>query len=67
MIMVAPGAGCQIHEEHEVELSVPFMAGHAGTALDGQFTPGVEVIGKPFALDALAAKIRATPETASAG
>lgn len=36
--------------------------GHAGGALGGRLAPGMEVIGKPFTLDALAAKVRGMVE-----
>ncbi|MBV9775593.1 MAG: response regulator, partial [Acetobacteraceae bacterium] len=39
-------------------LPVLFITGYAGSVLDSELAPGMEVIGKPFALDALAAKIR---------
>jgi hypothetical protein len=35
--------------------------------LEGQLAPGMQVIGKPFALDALTTKIRAMLETSSVG
>jgi len=43
-----------------------FITGYAGRALEGQLAPGMEVIGKPFALDALTAKVRAMLEAAPA-
>ena len=52
--------------ERRPGLLVLFITGYAGSALDGQLAPGMEVIGKPFALDALAAKVRAMLEPASA-
>jgi len=50
--------------ERRPGLPVLFITGYAGSALDGQLAPGMEVIGKPFALDTLAAKVRAMLETA---
>ncbi len=44
--------------ERHPGLPVLFITGYAGGALDGQLAPGMEVMGKPFALDALAAKVR---------
>ncbi len=43
-----------------------FITGYEGSALEGQLAPGIEMIGKPFALDALAAKVRAMLEAALA-
>ncbi len=43
-----------------------FITGYAGAALEGRLAPGMEVIGKPFALDALAARVRAMLDAASA-
>ena len=48
--------------ERRPDLPVLFITGYAGAALDGRLAPGMEVIGKPFALDALAAKVRAMLE-----
>lgn len=48
--------------ERRPGLLVLFITGYAGSALDGQLAPGMEVIGKPFALDALAAEVRAMLE-----
>ncbi len=45
--------------ERRPGLLVLFITGYAGGALDGRLAPGMEVIGKPFALDALASKVRA--------
>ncbi|MBV8613150.1 MAG: PAS domain-containing protein, partial [Acetobacteraceae bacterium] len=39
-------------------LPVLFITGYAGSVLGSELAPGMAVIGKPFALDALAAKIR---------
>ena len=50
--------------EHRPGLPVLFVTGYAGNALDGQLAPRMEVIGKPFALDILAAKVRAMLEAA---
>ncbi|HJS84285.1 MAG TPA: PAS domain-containing protein, partial [Acetobacteraceae bacterium] len=44
--------------ERRPGLPVLFITGYAGSVLDGQLAPRMEVIGKPFAPDALAAKIR---------
>ena len=48
-------------------LPVLFITGYAGHALEGQLDPGMQVIGKPFALTALMAKIRAMLEPPAAG
>ena len=50
--------------ERRPGLPVLFITGYAGGALEGQLAPGMQVIGKPFALDALAAKVRAMLEAA---
>ncbi len=39
-------------------LPVLFITGYAGTVLDGPLAPGMQVISKPFTLDALMARIR---------
>ena len=39
-------------------LPVLFTTGYAGDALARCLAPGMEVIGKPFTLDALAARVR---------
>ena len=44
--------------ERHPGLPVLFITGYAGGALEGQLAPGMEVVGKPFTLDALAAKVR---------
>jgi PAS domain S-box-containing protein len=44
--------------ERRPGLPVLFITGFAGAVLDGQLAPGMEVIGKPFALNALAVKVR---------
>ncbi len=44
---------------HRSELPVLFITGYAGVLHEGQLAPGMQVIGKPFALDTLAAKVRA--------
>ncbi len=44
--------------EGRPHLPVLFMTGYAGEALDGGLAPGMQVIGKPFVLDALAAQVR---------
>jgi signal transduction histidine kinase/ActR/RegA family two-component response regulator len=38
-------------------LPVLFITGYAGSALQDRLAPGMEVLGKPFTLDALAAKV----------
>jgi len=43
-----------------------FITGYAGDALKDQLAPGMDVIGKPFSLDALVARIRAMLDVASA-
>jgi len=48
--------------ERRPVLPVLFITGYAGHALEGQLAPGMEVIGKPFALDVLAARVRAMLE-----
>jgi len=50
--------------ERRPGLPVLFITGYADGALDGQLAPGMEVIGKPFALDALATRVRAMLEGA---
>jgi len=50
--------------ERQPNLPVLFITGYAGTLLDGQLAPDMAVIGKPFSLDALAAKMRAMLEAA---
>jgi CheY-like chemotaxis protein len=50
--------------ERRPGLPVLFITGYADGALDSQLAPGMEVIGKPFALDALAARVRAMLEVA---
>ena len=39
------------------DLPVLFITGYAGDALEDRLAPGMEVIGKPFTLDALAARV----------
>ncbi len=51
--------------EHAPDLPVLFITGHPGSVPEGQLAPGMEVIGKPFALDTLAARTRAVLETAA--
>ena len=46
-------------------LPVLFITGYAGTALQDQLAPGMAVIGKPFTLDVLAAKISSMLEEPS--
>ncbi len=53
--------GCQVADaarERQPDLPVLFITGFAGSVLKEQLAPGMEVIGKPFALDALAAQVR---------
>jgi len=50
--------------ERRPGLPVLFITGYADGALDSQLALGMEVIGKPFALDALAARVRAMLEVA---
>jgi len=50
--------------ERRPGLPVLFITGYADGALDSQLAPGMEVIGKPFALDALATRVRAMLEVA---
>ena len=51
--------------ERRPGLPVLFITGYAGSTLDGELAPGMAVIGKPFALNALAAQVRALLEMAS--
>ena len=44
--------------ERHPGLPVLFITGYAGGVFEGQLAPGMEVMGKPFTLDALAAKVR---------
>ena len=48
--------------ERRPGLPVLFITGYAGMVLDGQLAPGMAVIGKPFALDAMVAKVRSMVE-----
>ncbi len=52
-----------VAREGRPHLPVLFMTGYAGTALDGGLAPGMQVIGKPFVLDALAAQVRVILQT----
>jgi len=45
--------------ERRPGLPVLFVTGYAGSALEAQLAPGMQVIGKPFTLDMLAARIGA--------
>ncbi len=45
-----------VAREHVPDLPVLFITGHPGSVLEGHLAPGMEVIGKPFALDTLAAR-----------
>ncbi len=53
--------------ERRPGLPVLFITGYAGDALEGRLAPGMQVIGKPFALDALVAQVRAMLHAALAG
>jgi CheY-like chemotaxis protein len=53
--------------ERRPGLPVLFITRYAGHALEGQLAPGMQVLGKPFALDAVTAKIQTMLETPSAG
>ncbi len=48
----------EIAREARPGLKVLFITGFAGSILEGQLAPDMEVIGKPFTLDALAARVR---------
>ena len=48
--------------ERRPGLPVLFVTGYAGSVLDSQLAPGMAVIGKPFSLDAMAAKVQAMLE-----
>jgi len=50
--------------ERRPGLPVLFITGYADGVLDRQLAPGMEVIGKPFALDALTARVCAMLEVA---
>ncbi len=52
--------------EHRPGLPVLFITGYAGNALEGQLAPGMQVIGKPFALEMLAAQVEAILKTTPA-
>ncbi len=52
--------------ERRPGVPVLFITGYAGSALENELAPGMEVIGKPFALDALAARVRAILELSPA-
>ena len=49
------------------DLPVLFITGYAGTLFEGQLARGMGVIVKPFALDALAARVRAMLQTTERG
>ncbi len=51
--------------ERRPGLPVLFITGYAGSALEEHLAPGMAVIGKPFTLDALAARVQAMLEAAS--
>jgi CheY-like chemotaxis protein len=44
------------------DLPVLFITGYAGAILEGQLAPGMLVIGKPFTLEAIAAKVKSMIE-----
>jgi CheY-like chemotaxis protein len=44
--------------ESRPDLPVLFITGYAGRALEGRLAAGMQLIGKPFSLDALAARVR---------
>ncbi|MBV8399503.1 MAG: PAS domain-containing protein [Acetobacteraceae bacterium] len=48
----------EIARERQPKLPVLFITGYASFVLEGQLAPGMEVVGKPFTLDVLAAKVR---------
>ena len=50
--------------ERRPGLPVLFITGYAGTAFDGRLAPGMEMISKPFPLDALAVRVQALLEAA---
>jgi CheY-like chemotaxis protein len=52
--------------ERRPGLPVLFITGYAGTVLEGQLAADMAVIGKPFALDVLVARVRDMLETAPA-
>lgn len=52
--------------ERRPGLPVLFITGYAGNALETQLAPGMQVIGKPFSLDTLAARVGTLLETAVA-
>jgi PAS domain S-box-containing protein len=51
--------------EHMPDLPVLFITGYAGVILHGQLAPRMEMIGKPFALNTLAARLRAMLDAVS--
>jgi len=46
---------------------VLFITGYAGSVLEDQLAPGMEIMGKPFALAALSDKVRRMLNTAPSG
>ena len=44
--------------ERRPRLPVLFITGYAGSVLDKQLAPGMQIIGKPFALEALARRVK---------
>lgn len=54
--------------EHRPMLPVVLSSGYAGTSLDKmKLAPGMQVMGKPFTLDALASRVRTMLEAPLAG
>ncbi|HEY0425356.1 MAG TPA: ATP-binding protein, partial [Rhodopila sp.] len=49
------------------DLPVLFITGYAGAILEGQLAPGMVMIGKPFTLEAIAAKVKSMIEGSSDG
>jgi CheY-like chemotaxis protein len=47
------------------DLPVLFITGYAGAILEGQLAPGMVVIGKPFTLEAIAARVKSMIEGSS--
>jgi PAS domain S-box-containing protein len=50
--------------EHRPTLPVLFITGYSGAGLAGELAPSMQVLGKPFAIDALAAAIQSMLERA---
>ena len=51
--------------ERRPDLPIVLITGYAGSSLDDQLAPGMEVLRKPFALDVLAGKVRQALEAAA--